>query len=120
MANLKKVMTDDPTGEELVEFAQETANKLRRLKKNQIRNVFTEVRRIQTLWESDPAKAARRLKLLQPKLYYQTQRKREVGPLKDVLTTVIDYVVEADDQEEQKARFDRFVELFEAILAYHR
>lgn len=120
MASLKKVMTDDPKGEELVKFAKETADKLKRLKKSQIRNVFTEVRRIETMWEGDPEGAARRLNLLQPKLYYQTQRKREVKPLKDILSKAILYVVDADEAPEQKKRFDRFLELFEAILAYHR
>ena len=119
MASLKTVMTEDPKGVELVKYAQMTAKKLKRLKKNQIRNIFTEVRRIETMWESDPEKAVRRLNLLKPKLYYQYQRKREVGPLREVLAKSINHVVEAEG-EEQERRFGRFVELFEAILAYHR
>lgn len=121
MASLKTVMTEDPKGLELVQFAKKTADKLKKmdLKGSQIRNIFSEVRQIETMWESDPEKAVRRLNLLKPKLYYQQQRKREVGPLRKVLDEAINHVVEAEG-EEQERRFGRFIELFEAILAYHR
>ena len=117
---IKEVMTADEDGKQLIHLAQQTAENLRNLKKNQIRKIFTEVRRIETMWEDDPQNALRRLNLLKPKLHYQTQRKAEVKPLKLVLTGAIDHVVEGKDKKEQKQRFDRFADLFEAILAYHQ
>ncbi len=42
-----------------------------------------------------------------------------MAPLGMTLTTGIDLVVEADDLDERKERFQAFADLFEAILAYH-
>jgi CRISPR-associated protein Csm2 len=55
----------------------------------------------------------RRLLLLQPKLEYQARRQKEVKGLKDVLILAIEQV------KGNRERFVRFVEFFEAILAYH-
>lgn len=120
MDKIKEVITADQDGKQLISLAKKTAADLKRLKKTQIRKVFTEVRRIETMWEDDPQNALRRLNLLKPKLHYQAQRKREVKPLKRVLSDAIDLVVAGQNQQEQKQRFDRFADLFEAILAYHR
>ena len=116
---IEKVITADEDGKKLVRLAKKTAETLRNLKKNQIRKVFSEVRRIETMWETDAQKALRSLNLLKPKLYYQTKRKREVQHLERVLSTAIDQVIKVDDKAERKKRFDKFVDLFEAILAYH-
>ena len=45
------------------------------------------MRQIETLWDDEvkEEEALRRLNLLKPKLYYQTQRKREIKPLAEVL-----------------------------------
>jgi CRISPR-associated protein Csm2 len=103
----------------------------------QMRGFFGEVRQLQSLVESQeaPADAAgsapsdpaqlndsihRKLILLKPKLAYQAQRDKEnrkgegVLRLSEVLTPAID-LIERDPQ-----RFRRFVEFFEAILAYHK
>jgi CRISPR-associated protein Csm2 len=118
---LQMVMTADPTGQELVRFAEQTALALvkQNLKSSQIRNIFTEVRRIQAQWRQEPDKAVRRLSMLRPKLAYQAKRNKEVAGLRDVLTEAIDQVVEAP-AEEREERFRRLADLFEAILAYHR
>ena len=83
--------------------------------KSQIRNIFGTVRQIQMNWTGEVQKAAsyRRLLMLKPKIKYQAARTREVKPLADVLDKAIDYV--GDD----RVRFGRFVDFFEAILAYH-
>lgn len=93
------------------------------LKTSQIRNIFGTVRRIEMQWpvdESSPeakdaAGAARReLVLLKPKLRYQVARKKELKNLADVLIEAIDLV--NDDRQ----KFQRFIDFFEAILAYHK
>lgn len=120
--SLNSIMTADPSGAELVEFAKQTADLLVRnnLTRSQIRNIFTEVRKIEAMWASKPDEARRRLNMLKPKLDYQTARSRQVEGLRDVLSKAIDSVGEAPDETERDKRFQRFVDLFEAILAYHR
>jgi CRISPR-associated protein Csm2 len=100
-------------------FGRELADK--RLTKAQIRNIFGTVRQIEASWQSaeDSAVSLRQLLLLKPKLAYQAARSQPVGPLRDVLADAIDTVAEAKDPEKQLERFGRFVDLFEAILAYH-
>jgi CRISPR-associated protein Csm2 len=85
------------------------------LTKSQIRNIFGTVRQIEMNWTGDEEKAAsyRQLLMLKPKLQYQAARTKEVEPLAGVLDKAIDYV--GDD----RIRFGRFVDFFEAILAYH-
>jgi CRISPR-associated protein Csm2 len=87
----------------------------KKLSTSQIRNVFGEVKRLQMKGQFDQ-QAARELILLKPKLAYQAGRHNEtkVPQLAEVLSKAIDRV--GSDQE----RFERFVDFFEAILAYHR
>jgi CRISPR-associated protein Csm2 len=122
MADITKIMTADESGAELVNFARKTALELVnvRLARSQIRNIFTEMRKIEALWKSKPEIAHRRLNMLKPKLDYQADRSKEVKGLRDVLIKAIDEVENATSKEERDKRFSRFVELFEAILAYHR
>ncbi|RMD63525.1 type III-A CRISPR-associated protein Csm2 [Candidatus Parcubacteria bacterium] len=117
MSQIKTIMTADEYGQALVTFARQTAQTLVRqgLTRSQIRNIFTEVRKVQALWETDKARARRRLEMLKPKLAYQTNRVKSVKHLAQVLGEAIDYV---DPNREDS--FRRFLELFEAILAYHR
>ncbi len=100
-------------------FGKELAKN--QLTKAQIRNVFGTVREIEASWQSadDSGISLRRLLLLQPKLAYQAARSKPVKPLQKVLTDAIKTVAETGDPEEQLVRFGRFVDLFEAILAYH-
>ena len=121
MQDIKTIMTADESGAELVDFAKQTAQRLvnDRLARTQIRNIFTEVRKIEAMWPRQQEDAIRRLNMLKPKLSYQRARAREVKYLEKVLTEAIDYVDRAPS-EEKDGRFQRFVDLFEAILAYHR
>lgn len=122
MSEIQTIMTADPTGQQLVQFAQTTAERLVKdqLTRGQIRNIFTEVRKIESLWEVDQEKALRRLVMLKPKMDYQTSRIPQVQRLKDVLSEAIDEVVKGKDNKDRDERFKRFMNLFEAILAYHR
>lgn len=116
------IMTTDINGSELVTFAQQTASQLvnASLTRSQIRGIFTEVRKLEAIWESRPIEAQRRLNMLKPKLDYQAARIPAVKTLKDVLTQAIDEVNKAPSDEERNRRFRVFMDLFEAILAYHR
>ncbi len=113
------LMTADEAGAELVTLAQQAADRLvkNNLTRSQIRTVFTEVRQIEAQWGKP--EALRRLNMLKPKLAYQTARSNSVDYLREVLSEAIDEVAQspADKRDE---RFQRFVDLFEAILAYHR
>ena len=121
--DVSKVMINDPSGAELVAFARLTAQTLvkNNLTRSQIRGIFTEVRKIDSMWEGPrQGDALRRLNMLKPKLDYQTSRSESVKVLRDVLSAAIDEVNKAADDKDRSARFHRFMELFEAILAYHR
>ncbi|HLH72215.1 MAG TPA: type III-A CRISPR-associated protein Csm2 [Chloroflexota bacterium] len=122
----RRILNGDP--ELLVKRAEEIGGQLVRasLKTSQIRNVFGTVRRIEMRWprnDGDPEKreqAIHDLLLLKPKLAYQAARNHGQGGgqgvklLSQALTPLIDGV-SAD-----RKRFQRFVDFFEAILAYHR
>ena len=119
---ITSIMITDINGSELVTFAQQTASQLvnASLTRSQIRGIFTEVRKLEAIWESRPIEAQRRLNMLKPKLDYQAARIPAVKTLKDVLTQAIDEVNKAPSDEERNRRFRVFMDLFEAILAYHR
>lgn len=114
------IMTADDSGTELVDFAKATAERLVRdnLTRNQIRNIFTEVRQIEAMWPGEDA--MRRLNMLKPKLSYATARAPQVKYLETVLVEAINEVDQAPNKAERNKCFKRFTDLFEAILAYHR
>jgi len=96
-------------------WGAELAN--RKLTTAQIRGIFSEVRRIEMRWsvqnKENPA-AERALILLKPKLAYQAERAKPVRDLERILIPGIDMVQGNRDQ------FQRFVDFFEAVLAYHK
>ena len=109
---------------ELVEYAEKIAIDLvsggsnEKLTTNQIRTFFTEVKLIEGIVrekkEMTP-EVERRLHLLKPKLAYQTGRHgRGVAKLEKALIPAINCAVES------KENFQRFIDFFEAILAYHK
>lgn len=120
-SEINEIMTADEIGNKLVEFANRKGDALSKsLKRTQIRNIFTEARRIEADWKGLGDKVAlRRLNMLKPKLAYQAKRHSEVEPLQEVLTEAINLVANAPS-EKRKERFERFMDLFEAVLAYHR
>jgi CRISPR-associated protein Csm2 len=121
--SITTIMAEDPTGSGMVEFAKIKASLWKDLKRTQIRGIFSEAREIEANWKDDaPEKGMRRLNLLKAKLAYQQARhdKSEgMRGLVDTLTKAIDEVGKSSGAQ-QSERFHRFMELFEAILAYHR
>jgi len=108
--------------ETLVRFAEVFGTELHKagLTKSQVRGVFGTVRQLSAGWEyTEPRQKLRRLLLLKPRLAYQSARESKVRPLADVLSRAIDLVAQAHEPDEQRKRFGYFVDLFEAILAYH-
>lgn len=99
-------------GEILVKEAEQLGKHLaRNLTTSQIRNIYGAVKKMQLKGKPDTHK----LLMLKPKLAYAAKRHGEgVDTLKEVLTQAIDHV--GDDQQ----KFNRFVDFFEAILAYHK
>ena len=119
--SVQAIMTADESGKELVEFADRVAERLVRdgLSRAQIRNIFSEVRQIEAIWHGERAgEALRRLNMLKPKLAYLSKRTEQAAYLREVLTEAIDRVNQAGDERREEA-FGRFVDFFEAILAYH-
>ncbi len=99
-------------GEILVTEAKQRGQQLaRNLTTSQIRNIYGAVKKMQMKGELDTHK----LLMLKPKLAYAAKRHGGgVGTLKDVLTQAIDLV------GNDSTKFNRFVDFFEAILAYHK
>ena len=119
------ISTDN--AELLVRRADEIGRSLKEnsLTTSQIRALFGEVRQIQGQWSIDAEnrqKALRRLHLLKPKMAYRArkERGRAVQELVDVLNPALDAVLAEKDTSKQDECFGRFVEFFEAILAYHK
>ena len=129
---LKKII-EDGDNETLVGAAERVGSALARefrLTTSQVRGIFGTVRQIEMDWlrsgrgseagaedtSGRERRAKRELALLKPRIAYQAKRERGQGvsELGQVLIPAIDLV--ADD----KARFQNFVDFFEAILAYHR
>ncbi len=77
------------------------------------------MRKIEALWDNRQEEALRRLNMLKPKLDYATARNSSVQLLRDVLGKAIDEI-NAAEGDERNLRFQKFMDLFEAILAYHR
>lgn len=123
-AELEKIIGEDTPEaiQTLVKEADRFGEKLsRKLTTSQIRNIFGEVRAIEQevpVGATElPIGVQRRLLMLKPKLAYQVGRFSNNDALRafaDTLTTAIDLV--GNDAR----RFHTFVDLFEAILAYHR
>jgi len=126
---VQKIITQDATGELLVRMADNFGKELKELNlsTSQIRSLFGEVRQIQGEWavarqkEAERQKVLRRLILLKPKMEYRARRERgqAVRTLVDVLKPALDAVTQAP-ADKQDEYFNRFVEFFEAILAYHK
>ena len=124
---LQTIITDPNGAETLVKTADELGKDLQRqgLSTSQIRAIFGEVRQIEAEWSmgnDHRAKARHKLILLKPKMAYRARRERgrAVAALVKVLDPAVDLVVQGKDAKEQDDRFQRFVEFFEAILAYHK
>jgi len=122
-SDLEKIITTDDGTELLVTCAEKIgealADRNASLSTNQIRAIFGEVRRIEGDWKIDKVRANQSLILLKPKMAYrakkeETKYNKSVGHLTTVLEDAIN-LINAEDKN-----FTRFVNFFEAILAYHK
>lgn len=128
MILVTEIMNADQIGEKMILFADELGKDLagkgrqsvKELKRAQIRNIFAEARKIESEWGMSETDAMRHLNMLKPKLAYQAKRHGEVEPLRQVLVVAIDEVGKAATDKEREKKFQRFMDLFESILAYHR
>ncbi|MBI5018180.1 MAG: type III-A CRISPR-associated protein Csm2 [Deltaproteobacteria bacterium] len=117
---IKSFMARDDSAADMV---HETEALGRRLQQNyvttsQIRNAYGSMKKMEMAgWEGD--KTLRQLLLMKPRLAYAASRQKGVGDLKTVLSHAIDAVAEAPEAQ-RPARFERFCQFFEAILAYHK
>ena len=124
---LQTIITDPNGAETLVREANALGKELakNRLTTSQIRALFGEVRQIEAQWQMGDLqrqKAERRLILLKPKMAYRAKRERGRGvkELVSVLDPAIDLVIDEKEPQRKQENFQRFVDFFEAILAYHK
>jgi len=115
----RKIVEGD--AEFMVTQARKVAAGLRdEASRTQLRRLYGEVKRIEMLWrgakpgEDKETEAQRRVVLLKPRLAYQVARQQKLRPVQLTLEPVIDAV------KGDRSRFQRFVEFFEAIVAYAR
>lgn len=131
----KKIIIEGDV-ELLVKWAEETGKKLAsrdvNLSTNQIRNVFGAVRQIQLRWDKPDSPTAvqayRDAMLLRPKMAYFAEREKKgkggnrgtegMEILQGVLEPAL--VLVGENSQPHHDRFQRFVEYFEAIVAYHK
>jgi CRISPR-associated protein Csm2 len=132
LQQVKKIVnSDDP--QLLVEQARAIGKQAAeaKLTTNQIRNVYGPVRQIELTWpevgdagdekQQQRASAAyRQVVLLKPKMGYLAARDPKLADLELILGAGIDEIALAASEKERRVRFKRFVEFFEAILAYHK
>jgi CRISPR-associated protein Csm2 len=127
---IKKIM-ENGDADVLIALADRVGKRLKEenLKTSQIRNVFGTARQIQMRWdESNPREAARAYRdavLLKPKLaYFAEKQKKAQGERSDgmeILQIVLEPALNIlqDGGKPSKDRYDRFMDFFEAIVAYH-
>lgn len=122
LADVPKIINDPKAADVLVKRADELGQKLKNigLKMTQVRDIFDELRKIESTWMRDSEQAIRRVHLLRPKLAYRTKRVTELQPLAKVLDLAVQEVVKAGGDGEKRERFQRLVEFAEAIVAYHK
>jgi CRISPR-associated protein Csm2 len=104
-------------GRALVELAEQVGRRVKNegLTTNQIRNIFGLVKRM----EMEMRKGSdwkHELMMLKPKMAYAAARASGRGA--ETLARVLSHAIDAVESDASK--FSRFVDLFEAILAYHK
>lgn len=120
-SQVKELIANDKP-DQLVSQAEQIGQRLaRQITTSQIRNIFGTVRQIEMNWRGKPEDSYRQAVLLKPKIGYAAARERGQGmkDLEAVLVPGLDAMMEGK-KEERYDRFKRFVQFFEAILAYHK
>jgi len=108
-----------------IEFAEDFGKHLvvERLTTSQIRNIFGEVKRIYSQFlrkeSADRQKIEKDFLMLRPRMAYAAKR---AGRGIDALRLILDaaHVEVRISEDGGHKRFENFVDLFEAILAYHK
>jgi CRISPR type III-A-associated protein Csm2 len=103
----------------LIERADELAKQLKQrdLTLTQVRNIFTEVRRIELLAATLPeSQVLRQLRLLKPKLAYLASRQGREGRAGQALEQILVPAIDAVQRVEPD--FRHFVDFCEAFVAY--
>jgi len=120
--DVPRIVADVRAANVLVQRADELGRILKDkgLRMSQARDIFDELRQIESLWMREPAVAIRRIHLLRPRLAYRTKRTPALEPLADVLNVAILEVLAPTSDEEKHDRFARLMEFAEAIVAYHK
>jgi CRISPR-associated protein Csm2 len=135
--DLKAIITDAGAAQTLDRVSDGLGQALAQpLATSQIRSLYGEVIRIKANWleNRDSSEQGRKRKerarrafiLLKPKMAYRAKKEsgksRGVEDLVSVLLPAMEYVSETPKQSGETIddNFRRFVEFFEAILAYHR
>jgi len=108
--------------EEINEVARKEGEKFaRRIKTNQIRNIFSTVEKIRSDFKREKFKVTdairRELIMLRPKLAYAVGRNEEVKPFQELFDEAITKVLESSNPEEA---LKNFFFLAEAVVAYHK
>lgn len=122
---IRQIICSDEATESLVKEAKAIGEQMARdrVSTSQVRNIYGAVKQLQLLWHSADApgstKAFRQVMLLRPKIAYQAKRSPNLTQLKSVLDDAIEEIGTTENKSERYARFWRFAEFFEAILAYH-
>lgn len=105
-----------------IKFAEEFGGYLveNRLTTSQIRNIYGEVKRIEAK-RLEKTNSLKDLLLLKPKIAYAAKRAgtRGIEDFKKIMDQMLDAVIYTKAESRDNA-FDNFIDLFEAILAYHK
>ncbi|SNB74702.1 type III-A CRISPR-associated protein Csm2 [Thermoflexus hugenholtzii] len=127
LQDIDRIITQEDAAELLVKVSQALGRELarRKLTTHQLRNLFGEIRRIEKEWQQrqgqgdklDPT-TWRRLQLLKPRMAHQAARLQDRGHAMQPLIEVMERAIDRIEQDPE--RFRRFVDFFEAIVAYHR
>ncbi|MEA5461604.1 type III-A CRISPR-associated protein Csm2 [Arcicella sp. LKC2W] len=100
-------------GEYLAKEEGFAKDKVGKLSTSQIRKFFGSIKRIQASFE----KAKGEILLLEPKLAYAMGRDKGKSKIKDLFSLLSPMIQEI---KEDKAKFQNFVNVLEAIVAYHK
>jgi CRISPR-associated protein Csm2 len=127
LKDFKNEWIEKSLDKEAISFAEkfgkyliQKTEKKKPLTSNQIRNFFGEVRRIQQKGVLSEKTA---FLLLRPKLAYAAKRAGNISAndFKEVMEKAHNLVMEVENNDEEfEKRFKNYVDLLEAILAYHK
>jgi len=128
-AELQKILLEGDANL-LVTWAQKIGKEIanENLSTNQLRNVFGTVRQIQMRWKGNERSAWNEIVLLRPKMAYFAKRAAEakgkdksdgLKTLQSMTEPAILLLDRNRPQPPSDEQFQRFVDFFEAIVAYH-